>query len=89
VFAIASALVVMLAADGDQLMIRSAGNSLQTPGMTHAVIPPDGVLAQARNERKAVAADTSLPWGDRLTELATGIVGARSVIVCPLSAHGV
>ena len=84
----AKAVVVMLAPDGEQLMIRSAGNSLQTFGTTHSVIVPDGVLAQARSERKAIAADASLPWGDRLTELAASFGGARSVIVCPLSAHG-
>jgi signal transduction histidine kinase/DNA-binding response OmpR family regulator len=85
----AKAVVVMLAPEGEQhLMIRSAGNSRQTFGTTHAVIVPDGLLTQARNEGEAIAADISLPWGDRLTELATSFGGARSVIVCPLSAHG-
>jgi GAF domain-containing protein len=85
----AKAVVVMLAPDGEQvLMIRSAANSRQTFGTTHSAIVPDGVLAQARNAREAIAADTSQPWGDRLTELATSCGGARSVIVCPLSAHG-
>jgi signal transduction histidine kinase len=84
----AKAVVVMLARDGEQLMMRSAGNSLQTFDATHSVIMPDGVLARARSEREAIAADTSLPWGNRLTELATSFGGARSVIVCPLSAHG-
>src|SRR5438132_11864384 len=79
----------MRAGEGEQvLMIRSSGNSLQTFGATHAVIVPDGLLAQAKNEHKAIAADTSLPWGDRLTELAARFGGARSVIVCPLNAHG-
>jgi hypothetical protein len=84
----AKVVVVMLAADGEDLTIRSAGNSLQTFSTTQSVVVPDGLLAQARRERGAIAADKSLPWGSRPTELATNFGGARSVIVCPLSAHG-
>jgi signal transduction histidine kinase/DNA-binding response OmpR family regulator len=84
----AKAVVVMLASDGDKLMIHSAGNSLQTFVTTRSVIVPDGLLAEARYSRKTIAADESLPWGEGLTELAASFGGARSVIVCPLSAHG-
>src|SRR3984893_8639440 len=42
----AKAVVVMLARDGEQLMVHSAGDSLQTLGTPHSVIVPDGLLAQ-------------------------------------------
>ena len=49
----AKAVDVMLASDGEQLIVHSASNSLQTLGRTESVIVPDGLLAQARNERDA------------------------------------
>jgi signal transduction histidine kinase/DNA-binding response OmpR family regulator len=85
----AKAVVVMLAADGEHaLTIRSTADSVKTFGSSQSAIVPDGLLAQAIREAEAIAADTSMPWGDQLTELAKGFGGARSVIVCPLSAHG-
>src|SRR5207253_9077107 len=59
----AKAVVVMLAPRGEQvLMIHSAGDSLHTFDTNQSVIVPDGLLAQARSDREALAADLSQPW---------------------------